>query len=199
MFSMQDFEAVPKIFMSRRQVVYFFLSSGIFTSLPHKRFQTGLCLFWHGQLSSLSPPHWAYISALWRQVNVTKHGAMRQRQTPDCLHCEQFMLVCAVVSLSDSFIWYFKSFVQRIFCLNSLKFYLLEQTQMYSEGKLVVPLCLSWTSRTYVGVATEDDFKPSQKLFFFLLSPQSPECSVNRAEAKILEYCENVSCLRFLL
>lgn len=28
------------------------------------------------ELSSLSPPHWAQISALWRQVNVTKHAAI---------------------------------------------------------------------------------------------------------------------------
>lgn len=28
------------------------------------------------ELSSLSPPHGAQISALWRQVNVTKHGAI---------------------------------------------------------------------------------------------------------------------------
>lgn len=77
--SVQDFEAFPKPFISKRWkvVVVVFVLSGIFPALPREILDWSLSLFFGmAELSSLSPPHWAQISSLWRHVNVTKHRAI---------------------------------------------------------------------------------------------------------------------------
>lgn len=49
------------------------------------------------ELSSLSPPHWVQISALWRQVNVTKHGAICSAVMHHRLTCRH--KICSVMNL----------------------------------------------------------------------------------------------------
>lgn len=106
-FAMQDFEVFPKPFWSKEEeVVHFclfiFMPCLAFFPHCHMRFKTGLCLFFGMvELSSLSPPHWAQISALWRQVNVTKHGAICGTVMHHRLTARHKM--CTVMSLcSDS-------------------------------------------------------------------------------------------------
>lgn len=76
-FSLQDFEDFPKPFMSNREgcLFYFFVLSH-FPLTATRDFRLVFVFFGMVELSSVSPPHWAQISALWIQVNVTKHGAI---------------------------------------------------------------------------------------------------------------------------
>lgn len=65
-------------FMSKKEkVVYlFFCPIWQFSLTATRDSRLVFVFFGMVELSSLSPPHWAQISALWRQVNVTKHGAI---------------------------------------------------------------------------------------------------------------------------
>lgn len=74
-FSKQDFQGFS-------QTIYVFIYLFICCPLCHfsltstRDSRLVFVFFGMAKLSSLSPPHWAKISALWRQVNVTKHGAL---------------------------------------------------------------------------------------------------------------------------
>lgn len=64
MFSVQDFEAVPKIFMSMRKMIVYFFVLWHFYLTATRDSRLVFVFFGMDELSSLSPPHRAYISAL---------------------------------------------------------------------------------------------------------------------------------------
>lgn len=76
----------------REKVVYLFIFvlSGIVPFTATRDPRLVFVFFGMVKLSSLSPPHWAQISILWRQLNVTKRGAicstvMHHRLTADII------------------------------------------------------------------------------------------------------------------
>lgn len=104
------------IYVQKRQgCLFIFLSSLAFFPHCHKRFQTGLCLFWHGRalLSLTSPLGTNLCSLKTSECNKTWSNMQQRCHAPEAhstqnLHSDGFLLICAVctwsiVTLNETF------------------------------------------------------------------------------------------------
>lgn len=96
-FSVQNFEGFPKSFMSKRERVVYFLSCLAFFPHCHKRFRTGLCLFWHGRaLLSLTSPLGTSLCSLKTSGCNRTWSNMQHRHAPETVRRHK---ICTMMSL----------------------------------------------------------------------------------------------------